>query len=66
MRRIPAQRLSHVAHRLLEHISHGAQSTMSLVKFPFTQLPHIESSPKRVRVFFGGEYIVDTTDALLV
>ncbi|KAI9057264.1 DUF427-domain-containing protein [Trametes sanguinea] len=29
-------------------------------------LPHIETSPKRVRVFFGGEYIVDTTDALLV
>ncbi len=39
---------------------------MAALKFPFTQLPHIESSPKRVRVFFGGEYIVDTTDALLV
>ena len=36
------------------------------LKFPFTHLPHIEPSPKRVRVFFGGEYIVDTTDALLV
>ena len=39
---------------------------MAALKFPFTQLPHIESSPKRVRVLFGGEYIVDTTDAQLV
>lgn len=39
---------------------------MSRATFPFAQLPHIESSPKRVRVLFGGEYIVDTTDALLV
>lgn len=29
-------------------------------------LPHIESSPKRVRVLFGGQYIIDTTDARLV
>ncbi|KAI0368682.1 DUF427-domain-containing protein [Pilatotrama ljubarskyi] len=36
-----------------------------MVNFPFS-LPHTESSPKRVRVLFGGEYIVDTTDALLV
>nr|VWO99165.1 BAH/PHD-containing protein [Ganoderma boninense] len=39
---------------------------IATLKFPFAQLPHIESTPKRVRVFFGGEYIVDTTDALLV
>ncbi|KDQ59304.1 hypothetical protein JAAARDRAFT_34040 [Jaapia argillacea MUCL 33604] len=32
---------------------------------PFTQ-PHVESSPKRVRVLFGGTYIVDTTNAKLV
>lgn len=38
---------------------------MSLYSFPYA-LPHIESSPRRVRVLFGGEYIVDTTDALLV
>ncbi|PSR79025.1 hypothetical protein PHLCEN_2v7212 [Hermanssonia centrifuga] len=29
-------------------------------------LPHLESSPKRVRVLFGGQYIVDTQDAKLV
>ncbi|KAI0687658.1 DUF427-domain-containing protein [Cytidiella melzeri] len=29
-------------------------------------LPHIEPSPKRVRVLFGGKYIVDTTSARLV
>ncbi len=38
---------------------------MSLYSFPYA-LPHIELSPRRVRVLFGGEYIVDTTDALLV
>ncbi|KZT02590.1 DUF427-domain-containing protein [Laetiporus sulphureus 93-53] len=32
---------------------------------PFTQ-PHIETSPKRVRVLFGGKYIVDTSEAKLV
>ncbi|KAI9000603.1 DUF427-domain-containing protein [Trametes punicea] len=39
-----------------------------MVDFPFPEsaLPHIEPSPKRVRVLFAGEYIVDTTDALLV
>lgn len=35
------------------------------VSLPFP-LPHVEASPRRVRVLFGGEYIVDTTDALLV
>ena len=39
---------------------------MNSATFPFAQLPHIESTPRRVRVLFGGEYIVDTTDALLV
>ncbi|KAH8100061.1 hypothetical protein BXZ70DRAFT_893950 [Cristinia sonorae] len=29
-------------------------------------LPHIESSAKRIRVLFAGEYIVDTTHAKLV
>lgn len=33
---------------------------------PLFPLPHIEHSPKRVRVLFGGEYIVDTTKAKLV
>lgn len=32
---------------------------------PFSQ-PHIEPSPKRVRVLFGGKYVVDTTQAKLV
>ncbi|EIW57440.1 DUF427-domain-containing protein [Trametes versicolor FP-101664 SS1] len=38
---------------------------MARYSFPYA-LPHIEPSPRRVRVLFGGEYIVDTTDALLV
>ncbi|KAI0090150.1 hypothetical protein BDY19DRAFT_888180 [Irpex rosettiformis] len=32
----------------------------------FFSLPHIEPSPKRIRVLFGGKYIVDTTAARLV
>ncbi|KAJ6507985.1 hypothetical protein C8R47DRAFT_1315412 [Mycena vitilis] len=32
---------------------------------PFTE-PHIEDSPKRVRVLFGGKLVVDTTKAKLV
>ncbi|TCD63741.1 hypothetical protein EIP91_004992 [Steccherinum ochraceum] len=28
-------------------------------------LPHLEDSPKRIRALFGGEYIVDTTQAKL-
>jgi len=32
---------------------------------PFST-PHIESSPKRVRVLFGGQWIVDTTKSKLV
>ncbi|GBE88016.1 hypothetical protein BKA93DRAFT_827453 [Sparassis latifolia] len=32
---------------------------------PFTK-PHIESSPKRIRVLFAGQYIVDTRQAKLV
>ncbi|KDQ59334.1 hypothetical protein JAAARDRAFT_128260 [Jaapia argillacea MUCL 33604] len=32
---------------------------------PFTE-PHIEPSPRRVRVLFGGVYVVDTTDAKYV
>ncbi|KAH9945365.1 uncharacterized protein BXZ73DRAFT_38877 [Epithele typhae] len=36
-----------------------------IASFPFA-LPHIEPSPRRVRVLFGGEYIVDTQEALLV
>ncbi|TFY67689.1 hypothetical protein EVJ58_g1442 [Rhodofomes roseus] len=32
---------------------------------PFSQ-PHIEPSPKRVRVLFGGKYVVDTKQAKLV
>ncbi|KAI0733666.1 hypothetical protein C8Q72DRAFT_746830, partial [Fomitopsis betulina] len=31
---------------------------------PFSQ-PYIERSPKRVRVLFGGKYVVDTTQAKL-
>ncbi|KAF8643268.1 hypothetical protein AX16_009152 [Volvariella volvacea WC 439] len=33
---------------------------------PFFTLPHIEDSPKRVRVLFGGKWIIDTRDAKLV
>ncbi|KAI0346166.1 DUF427-domain-containing protein [Trametopsis cervina] len=33
--------------------------------FPFA-LPHVEPTQKRIRVLFGGEYIVDTTNAKLV
>ena len=32
---------------------------------PFNK-PHIEPSPKRVRVLFGGKWIVDTKAAKLV
>ncbi|KAG1735824.1 hypothetical protein EDB19DRAFT_1992913 [Suillus lakei] len=38
---------------------------MSFTAPPFAQ-PHIESSVKRVRVLFGGKYIVDTRHAKLV
>lgn len=33
---------------------------------PLFPLPHIETAPKRVRVLFGGKYIIDTTKAKLV
>lgn len=41
---------------------------MSSTAPPFAPLaqPHIESSVKRVRVLFGGKYVVDTTQAKLV
>jgi uncharacterized protein (DUF427 family) len=32
---------------------------------PFTAA-HIESSPRRIRVLFGGKYVVDTQKAKLV
>lgn len=32
---------------------------------PFTK-PHIEASPKRIRVLFGGQWIIDTKNALLI
>ena len=32
----------------------------------YRSLPHIEPSPRRIRVLFGGEHIVDTTAAKLV
>jgi uncharacterized protein (DUF427 family) len=32
---------------------------------PFTDA-HIEDSPKRIRVLFGGQFIVDTQKAKLV
>ncbi|KAI0806000.1 hypothetical protein BC629DRAFT_1580579 [Irpex lacteus] len=33
---------------------------------PLFPLPHVELSPRRVRVLFGGKFIVDTTAARLV
>ncbi|KIP04405.1 hypothetical protein PHLGIDRAFT_196030 [Phlebiopsis gigantea 11061_1 CR5-6] len=33
---------------------------------PLFSLPHVEDCPKRVRVLFGGEYIIDTQKAKLV
>lgn len=32
----------------------------------FFTIPHIEPSPKRIRVLFNGTFVVDTRDALLV
>jgi uncharacterized protein (DUF427 family) len=32
----------------------------------FFEIPHIETSPKRVRVLFAGKYIVDTRNGSLV
>lgn len=40
-------------------------TTMSMSNSLF-KLPHVETAPKRVRVLFGGQYIVDTDNAKLV
>jgi uncharacterized protein (DUF427 family) len=42
-----------------------SNTIMSSTAPPFAQ-PRIESSVKRVRVLFGGKYVVDTTQAKLV